>query len=101
MAIIKPFRALRPQPQLAKQVASLPYDVLNSAEAKIAAQGNSHTFLHITKSEIDLSDKIDIHSVEVYAQAKDNLDAFIKRDVLFRESKPCYYIYQLIMNGRS
>ena len=101
MAIIKPFRALRPQPQLAKQVASLPYDVLNSAEAKIAAQGNSHTFLHITKSEIDLSDKIDIHSAEVYAQAKDNLDAFIKRDVLFRESKPCYYIYQLIMNGRS
>ena len=101
MAIIKPFRALRPQPQLAKQVASLPYDVLNSAEAKIAAQGNSHSFLHITKSEIDLSDKIDIHSAEVYAQAKDNLDAFIKRDVLFRESKPCYYIYQLIMNGRS
>lgn len=101
MAIIKPFRALRPQPQLAKQVASLPYDVLNSAEAKIAAQGNSHTFLHITKSEIDLSDKIDIHAPEVYAQAKDNLDAFIKRDVLFRESKPCYYIYQLIMNGRS
>ena len=101
MAIIKPFRALRPQPQLAKQVASLPYDVLNSVEAKIAAQGNSHSFLHITKSEIDLSDKIDIHAPEVYAQAKDNLDAFIKRDVLFRESKPCYYIYQLIMNGRS
>lgn len=101
MAIIKPFKALRPQPQLAKQVASLPYDVLNSVEAKLAAQGNSYSFLHITKSEIDLSDKIDIHSPEVYAQAKDNLDAFIKRDVLFRESKDCYYIYQLVMNGRS
>ncbi|MDP3394297.1 DUF1015 domain-containing protein [Sediminibacterium sp.] len=101
MAIIKPFKALRPQPQLAKQVASLPYDVLNSVEAKLAAQGNSYSFLHITKSEIDLSDKIDIHAPEVYAQAKDNLDAFIKRDVLFRESKDCYYIYQLVMNGRS
>ncbi|TAG11066.1 MAG: DUF1015 domain-containing protein [Sphingobacteriia bacterium] len=101
MAIIQPFKALRPQPQLAKQVASLPYDVLNSAEAKIAAQGNSYSFLHITKSEIDLSDKIDIHAPAVYLQAKDNLDAFIKRDVLFRESKECYYIYQLVMNGRS
>ena len=101
MASIKPFQALRPQPQLAKQVASLPYDVLSSAEAKIEAQGNSYTFLHITKSEIDLSDKTDPHAPEVYQQAKDNLDAFIKRDVLFRESKDCYYIYQLIMNGRS
>lgn len=101
MAIIRPFKALRPQPQLAKQVASLPYDVLNSVEAKLAAQGNSFSFLHITKSEIDLSDKIDVHAPEVYAQAKDNLDAFIKRDVLFRESKDCYYIYQLVMNGRS
>jgi uncharacterized protein (DUF1015 family) len=101
MASIKPFQALRPQPQLAKQVASLPYDVLSSAEAKIEAQGNSYTFLHITKSEIDLSDKTDVHAPEVYQQAKDNLDAFIKRDVLFRESKDCYYIYQLIMNGRS
>ena len=101
MAKIQPFKALRPQPQLAKQVASLPYDVLSSAEAKIEAQGNTHTFLHITKSEIDLPDKTDVHDKAVYLQAKDNLDAFIKRDVLFRESKDCYYIYQLIMNGRS
>ena len=101
MASIHPFKALRPQPQLAKQVASLPYDVLNSAEAKAMAQGNPYSFLHITKSEIDLSDKIDIHAPEVYLQAKENLDAFIKRDVLFRENKACYYIYQLVMNGRA
>jgi uncharacterized protein (DUF1015 family) len=101
MANIHPFKALRPQPQLAKQVASLPYDVLNSAEAKAVAQGNPNSFLHITKSEIDLSDKIDIHAPEVYQQAKDNLAAFIKRDILFRENKECYYIYQLIMNGRA
>ncbi|BFG71329.1 DUF1015 domain-containing protein [Sediminibacterium sp. KACHI17] len=100
MASIKPFKALRPQPQLAKQVASRPYDVLNSAEAKIEAQGNPSSFLHITKSEIDLPDGIDIHSQAVYEQAKSNLDAFIKREVLFQESKECYYIYQLIMNGR-
>lgn len=101
MAIIKPFRALRPQPQLAKQVASRPYDVLNSAEAKVEAQGNPSSFLHITKSEIDLPETIDIHSMEVYEQAKANLDAFIKREVLFRETKSCFYIYQLVMNGRS
>ena len=101
MAIIKPFKALRPQPQFAKQVASRPYDVLNSTEAKIEAQGNSATFLHITKSEIDLNDSVDIHSTAVYEKAKENLDAFIKRDILFKESKDCYYIYQLIMNGRS
>jgi len=100
MASIKPFKALRPQPQLAKQVASRPYDVLNSAEAKIEAQGNPSSFLHITKSEIDLPEGIDIHSQAVYEQAKSNLDAFIKREVLFQESKECYYIYQLIMNGR-
>jgi uncharacterized protein (DUF1015 family) len=101
MAIVKPFKALRPQPQLAKQVASRPYDVLNSVEAKTEAQGNPASFLHITKSEIDLPDTVDVHDESVYEQAKENLAAFIQRDVLFRESKECYYIYQLIMNGRS
>jgi uncharacterized protein (DUF1015 family) len=101
MAIIKPFKALRPQPQLAKQVASRPYDVLNSAEAKKEAAGNPASFLHITKSEIDLPESVDIHDAQVYEQAKENLAAFIKRDVVFRESKECYYIYQLIMHGRS
>lgn len=101
MAIIKPFRALRPQPQLAKQVASPPYDVLSSAEAKMEARGNHSSFLHITKSEIDLPESTDVHAAVVYEQAKENLAAFIQRDILFRESKDCYYIYQLIMNGRS
>jgi len=101
MASIKPFKALRPQPQLAKQVASRPYDVLSSAEAKMEAQGNHSSFLHITKSEIDLPDTVDVHDAAVYEQAKENLAAFIQRDILFRESKECYYIYQLIMNGRA
>jgi len=101
MAKIKPFEALRPQPQLAKQVASKPYDVLNSAEAKTEAVGNAYSFLHITKSEIDLPESTDIHSQQVYDLALENLNAFSQRDVLFKESKPCYYIYQLIMNGRA
>lgn len=101
MITIAPFNALRPEAQLAKQVASRPYDVLNSKEAKIEAQGNPASFLHITKSEIDLPDDVDIHSQKVYDKAKENLDAFISRNILFRESKPCYYIYQLIMNGKS
>jgi uncharacterized protein (DUF1015 family) len=65
MAIIKPFKALRPQAQLAKYVASRPYDVLTSAEAKIEAQGNPNSFLHITKSEIDLPESIDIDVTEM------------------------------------
>jgi len=101
VATIQPFKALRPQAQFAKQVASRPYDVLNSAEAKIEAQGNPNTFLHITKSEIDLPEDTNPYSNAVYEKAKENLSAFIKRDVLFRENKACYYIYQLVMNGRT
>ncbi len=101
MSQIKPFKALRPQPQFAKQVASRPYDVLNSAEAKVEVQGNAYSFLNITKSEISLPDTVNSHSQEVYDKAKENLTAFIQRDTLFRETKECYYIYQLIMNGRS
>ncbi|MEN9976806.1 MAG: hypothetical protein RL099_87 [Bacteroidota bacterium] len=101
MAMIQPFKALRPQPQLAKQVASQPYDVLSSTEAKQVAAGNPASFLHVTKSEIDLPESVDIHDAKVYEQAKENITAFIKRDVLFRESKDCYYIYQLIMHGRA
>ena len=101
MVTIHPFKALRPEAQHAKKVASPPYDVLNSKEAKVEAQGNPFSFLHITKSEIDLPEDTDIHSKKVYETAKENLDAFISRNVLFRESKPCYYIYQLVMNGIS
>ena len=101
MISIYPFKALRPDAQYARQVASRPYDVLNSREAKIEARGNPNSFLHITKSEIDLPEDIDIHSRQVYETAKENLDAFISRKVLFRETKACYYIYQLVMKGRS
>ena len=101
MAHIQPFKALRPQPDLAQKVASKPYDVLNSEEAKEEAKGNALSFLHVTKSEIDLPSSIDIHSNQVYNKASENLQQFISDGTLFTEEKPCYYIYQLIMNGRS
>lgn len=101
MAIIKPFRALRPKPELAQQVASRPYDVLNSAEAKVEAGDNPFSFLHITKSEIDLPETTDIHSDRVYYKAKDNLELYQLNHVLIREEKPAYYIYQLIMGDKS
>ena len=100
MITISPFAALRPEVAHAKEVASRPYDVMSSAEARTEAQGNPKSFLHITRSEIDLSENVDIHSQEVYEKAKENLTAFISRNTLFKESKPCYYIYQLTMNGR-
>jgi uncharacterized protein (DUF1015 family) len=101
MAIIKPFRALRPKSELAQQVASRPYDVLNSAEAKTEANGNPVSFLHVTKSEIDLSTETDAHSTVVYEKANTNLQQLISNGVLTSEEKPCYYIYQLVMPARS
>ena len=101
MVTISPFKALRPAAEWAKQVASRPYDVLNSKEAKTEAEGNNVSFLHITKSEIDLPESVDIHAPEVYDKAKENLDVFISRKILFRETKACYYIYELTMKGKS
>jgi uncharacterized protein (DUF1015 family) len=82
-------------------VASLPYDVLSSSEARQVAGGNPYSFLHITKSEIDLPDDIHAYDDSVYETAKTNLSAFLSREVLFRESKPCFYLYQLTMHGKS
>ena len=97
MANIKPFKALRPKTESAKQVASRPYDVLNSAEARIEAKENPFSFLHVTKSEIDLPENTDVHSSVVYKKANENLQTLIREGTLFTEEKPCYYIYQLIM----
>ena len=100
MITISPFAALRPEVAHAKEVASRPYDVMSTEEARIETQGNSKSFLHITRSEIDVPEDVDVHSVEVYEKAKENLTAFISRNILFIESKPCYYIYELTMLGR-
>ena len=100
MALISPFRALRPAKELASRVASLPYDVLNSAEARILGDQNPYSFLHITKSEIDLPEGTDIHSEKVYLKAADNLFIFRDNKILVRDEKPAFYIYELSMGGR-
>ena len=100
MATVLPFRALRPTPEAAKQVASPPYDVLNSEEARKAAADNPQSFLHVTKSEIDLPEGTNLYIDKVYAKARENLESLIKSAVLFRDEKPAYYIYRLVMKGR-
>jgi uncharacterized protein (DUF1015 family) len=77
MAHIRPFRALRPQPQLVEQVATLPYDVMNTAEAKAMAEDNPNSFLHVSRAEIDLPQEVDIHSTAVYAKANENFRKLI------------------------
>jgi uncharacterized protein (DUF1015 family) len=101
MAEIRPFKALRPHKEYAAQVASRPYDVLNSEEARKEVGDNLLSFLHVTKSEIDLPTEIDIHSETVYQKANENLQQFIERKILFQEGKPCYYIYELAWKGRT
>lgn len=101
MAIVFPFKAVRPQPQYAAGVAAPPYDVLSSEEARVAAANDPHTFLHVTKSEIDMPADLSIYDRSVYEKAKTNLLQFIEQGVLFKEQTDCYYIYELIMDGRS
>lgn len=101
MAIIQPFRALRPHNEYAAQVASRPYDVLNSEEAKKEAGDNLLSFLHVTKPEIDLPAGTDPYSDDVYNKAKENLQRLREKHVLFQDEKPCYYIYELGWKGRT
>lgn len=100
MAIIQPFSAIRPTEPLATQVASLPYDVMNTAEARLMAQGNPHSFLHVSRAEIDLPEGVDEHSQAVYDKASENFRQLISNGTLFQEENPCYYIYAQTMNGR-
>ena len=94
MADIQPFRAYRPRPDMAEKVASPPYDVLNSDEARELAEGNPYSFLHVVKPEIDLSRGIDLYSDEVYKKGAENLRALIHDGILIRESDPAFYLYE-------
>ena len=101
MAIISPFKALRPNIEFAKEVASPPYDVLSSEEARVFAKDQPNSFLHVTKSEIDMPIGLSIYDTSVYEKAKANLKTFVDKGILMMEEKPCYYIYELVMDGRS
>lgn len=100
MATVRPFKGIRPRPEWAHEVASLPYDVMNREEAKKMAEGNPKSFLHVVRSEIDLSDAVDLHDDRVYDKARENLDRFIEEGVLVQDASPRFYIYRQIMNGR-
>ncbi len=101
MPTLKPFRGFRPQEKYAAKIASRPYDVLNSEEAKLEAKDNDLSFYHVIKPEIDLPEDVDIHSQVVYDKAKENLQKLISQGVFFQEEKPCYYIYAQTMNGKT
>ncbi len=100
MAIVKPFKAVRPKPDMAAQVASLPYDVMNTAEAREMAAGNPFSFLHVSRAEIDFPQATDEHSQQVYDKARANFYHLIKEGVLAEDAEPCFYLYAQTMNGR-
>lgn len=101
MAKVKPFRGLRPPRELVEEVASRPYDVLNSEEARAEAEGNPKSLYHIIKPEIDFAPGQDEHAPEVYDRAVDNFRAFQDRKWLVQDEKEHYYIYAQTMNGRT
>ena len=98
--IIRPFCALRPKPELAQAVAALPYDVMNTEEAREIAAGNPHSFLRVDKAEIDLPAGTDPYSQAVYDKAKENLRSLADSGVLVQDDAPALYIYRLEANGR-
>ncbi|MDI9497223.1 MAG: DUF1015 family protein [Bacillota bacterium] len=100
MATVRPFRALRPAAGKAARVASLPYDVMNRAEARAMAAGNPDSFLHVVRSEIGLADEIDDYDPGVYARAREVLEQMTADGVLVQDARPMFYIYRQIMNGR-
>lgn len=101
MAILKPFRGLRPPKDISQKLASRPYDVLNSKEARIEANGNPWSLLHIIKPEIDLPEDMDEHAEEVYLKAKENLNKFRENKWLEQDNEEFLYIYAQTMNGRT
>lgn len=101
MAILKPFKGLRPPVSIVKDLASRPYDVLNSNEAREEANGNPYSLLHIIKPEIDLPESIDIHSQPVYDKAAENFRLFQEKGWLVPDSQEMLYVYAQTMNGKT
>lgn len=101
MAVFKSFKAVRPLPENAEKIAALPYDVMNSAEAREMVKGNALSFLHVDKAEIDLDESIDPYDEKVYLKARENLDALQNNGYCKQDEASCFYIYRQIMNGRA
>jgi len=101
MAIVKPFKGLRPPKSIASDLACLPYDVMNSAEAAQMAEGKSCSLLHITRAEIDCPEGTDVHSETIYLKSVENFEKFQELDWLVQDDVAKYYIYAQTMNGRT
>lgn len=100
MATLRPFKAVRPHADYASRVASLPYDVMNSSEARQMAEGNPYSFLHVSRAEIDLAPSVDEHAPEVYRRARENFDRMQQDGILIQDSEPRLYIYAQVMDKR-
>ncbi|MDZ7608505.1 MAG: DUF1015 domain-containing protein [Cyclobacteriaceae bacterium] len=101
MALIKAFNGIRPSKDKAHLVASRPYDVLNTEEARKEAEGNPYSFLHVVKPEINFPAQQDPYAPEIYKKGKENFEIFLQNGVLFQDEMECLYIYRLTMDGRS
>jgi len=101
MPVIKPFKAFRPEPELVTRVASPPYDVLNTEEARQLVKDDPYSFLHVNKAEIDLDPSVDHYDQRVYQKASENLDKLIKEKVYLQDEQEKIYIYRQIMKGRA
>ena len=101
MAILKPFKGIRPKKEYVKRVACRPYDVLDEKEARIEANGDSMSFYHVIKPEIDFPDGTNVYAPEIYLKGRENFAKLVADGVLFSEDKECYYIYSQTMNGRT
>lgn len=101
MSVLRPFCAYRPAREFADKVAALPYDVMNSQEAREMVKGNPYSFLHIDKAEIDLPESVDIYSPEVYNKANENLERMINDGIFIKDKKPCLYVYEQTWQGRT
>lgn len=98
---LNPFRAVRPRPDLAARVASVPYDVVNRAEAAELARGNPHSFLHVGRSDIDLPEDVDPYDPRIYRRAREALDELLERGTLLRDPEPRLFLYRQVMDGRA
>ncbi|MBO6572872.1 MAG: DUF1015 domain-containing protein [Balneola sp.] len=101
MAVVKSFKAWRPKPESAKNIISVPYDVINTDEARELAQNKPDSFLHVIRPEIDLPESTDIHAEEVYQKGAENLTKLLDSEHFVQEEKDALYVYKLNWRGRS
>ncbi len=100
MAVFKPFKAMRPYPEHAAEIASLPYDVMDSDEARVEVGKHPLSFIHVEKPEVDLPLGTDLYDEKVYSKAKENLYSYLSKNLMFQDEKPAFYIYKQTMLGR-